>query len=334
MSFDLSHFFSNDYCKSLKISDWAYFEESSSISFDHYEKWIEEKSPEILKYLEGENKTKRKDLTFFYPEFKSGIVFLFDYSNEKVVLENILKKHENNLKLSSYVFGFEGEDYHHYLKRNLNLIAQKISEKFNESGLEFSLTLDIHPALERDIAYRSGLGWFGKNSMFISKKHGSFFIIGSLLFNKKMKNNYLKQPFEDDHCGNCTKCIESCPTDAISISNRTINASKCISTYTIELYKDELPPKGYPDSDKNIFGCDICQDVCPWNKKSLSIKNESTSFNNQMSNDIVNFFIKDSINSVKTKVDSMSGREFRKKFKNTPLDRFGKNGILKNINLF
>jgi epoxyqueuosine reductase len=151
--------------------------------------------------------------------------------------------------------------------------------------------------------------------MLISKKHGSFFLISSILINKKLNLN--TRTIEIDHCGNCTKCIDACPTNAI-IDNKVIDANKCISTFTIELFKDAEAPKGYPTNRGEIFGCDICQDVCPWNTKPLD-KSELME-----SPEYLKIF-------EETNLEVISNREFKKIFKGTSLERTGRVGLLKNI---
>ena len=267
----LESLFSSDELKEFKIVDWGSTENPIPDSFSKFNSWVEEGKHLPLHYLSDHRKEKRRDLKNYFPEFQSALVFLFSYQKEKQYLEKFYNSNESNgLKMASYVMGFDGNDYHHQIKDQLNSIRERLESKI--PGLKCALTLDIHPVLERDLAYRSGLGWFGKNSMFISKKFGSYTIIGSLLLNKKIgpsKNTVL----EADHCGQCRACIPACPTGAIDITSRQIVAEKCLSTYTIELFKDADAIPGGENCDE-IFGCDICQDVCPWNQRLLRFDEE------------------------------------------------------------
>ena len=308
--------------KDLGVLDWGYTNSDEAKSYYIYEKWIEKGHHGPLAYLTGEKKDKRKKISDYYPEFKSALVFLFSYQKEKKMLDRFYQSSESNgLKIGSYVFGFGGKDYHKVLREKLETLASYLPE-----GISYKLSLDTQPILERDLAYRAGLGWFGKNSMFINKKEGSFFIIGSLLLNDTL--DLPVQSEDTDHCGQCTKCIDLCPTDAIE--DRIIISQKCISTYTIEVFKEGTPPQGYPNSGGEIFGCDICQDVCPWNIKALSKINEETTLNPQ----IQDFFLKTPVDEILKKLKEMTNRGFRKVFKDTPLERTGRLGLLKNIKLF
>lgn len=186
--------------------------------------------------------------------------------------------------------------------------------------------------LERDLAMRAGMGWFGKNSMIINRHHGSFFIIGSLLLNKKI--NVLKEnKIEADHCGQCTRCIEACPTNAIDPVSRTIVARDCISTFTIEQFKLETVPSEKMSLKSGfIFGCDICQDVCPWNKRVDRILPPMNSiFFHDQQMKILNFFLKRDLKQISRELDTLSEGQFKKQFKNTSFERSGKRGLFKNF---
>ena len=283
---------SPSFLKQYRIVDWGYTENPKPLSFDRYETWVGQDGHGPLGYLADERKEKRKDIRHFFPEFQSALVFLFSYAEEKASLEKFYREdpEANGLKMASYSLGFEGLDYHHVLRDSLKSISEKIHSLYPEAT--FSHSLDIQPVLERDLAARAGLGWFGKNSMFISRREGSFVMLGSLFLSIKLP---LKEgELEADHCGNCTRCIDLCPTEAIDPLTRTLRTEQCISTYTIELFKDEkTPPAGMEKAKGEIFGCDICQDVCPWNKKPLQIKTEKDSFwESFKEHSLVRFFLK------------------------------------------
>lgn len=300
------------------ILDIGYTEEPIPLTSHYYESWITEGLHGNLSYLEGERMQKRLDLRSYYPEFKSALVFLFSYQEAKK------NQKETPLKMASYVEGFNGEDYHIYLREKLELILNSLKDIY--PNIDGKYSLDTQPILERDMAYRSGLGWFGKNTMMISKSHGSYFIIGSLLLNQTLPMKV--KDIETDHCGTCRRCIEACPTQAI-LENRKISASLCISNFTIELFKEEKAPEGY-NSSNQIFGCDICQEVCPWNVKpirnALEITKEETP--------LELFFLNRSVDEILLELENMGNREFKRKFKGTPLERTGRVGLIKNLKPF
>jgi epoxyqueuosine reductase len=177
-----------------------------------------------------------------------------------VILNYYPEQHQQDPEapvLSKYAYG---EDYHFVVKRKLKELKKFIDNEIQvTSGRAF---VDSAPVLDRAWAARSGLGWIGKNTNLISPKHGSFVFIGSLFVDLDLEYDH---PI-NDYCGDCNKCIQACPTNAL-VGPRQLDGSKCISYFTIEFKHDELP-YAYKEKFKNrVFGCDICQDVCPWNKK-------------------------------------------------------------------
>jgi epoxyqueuosine reductase len=182
--------------------------------------------------------------------------------------------------------------------------------------------------LERDLAFRAGLGWFGKNSMLIHQKEGSYFIIGSILLSEKLP--IIISTLDVDHCGHCVACADACPTKAINLNTRTIEASLCISTYTIEVFKDAPAPAGFSHSRGEVFGCDICQDVCPWNRKPLSRVLSELKLNDAFVHLKEWFFEWPREKWIKF-IENETNRSFKKKLFGTPFDRPGKQGWLKNL---
>lgn len=312
----------------LLVTDWGYTEELEPKSYEHYDQWINLGLAGDLKYLTDHRKDLRKTLKNLWPKSQSALVFLFSYFDDKVAVDKYLAQHAqwNEKKISGYVFGFYGDDYHHVLMQNLMEIGEFLKKRF--PNLEYKVAIDIHPNLDRDLAYRTGLGWFAKNSMLISKKHGSFTLIGSLVLNQKLELTTTKM--ETDHCGQCQKCIDSCPTSAIT-DQRTIDANKCISTFTIESFKEKERPKGFDSSSPWIFGCDICQDVCPWNKRILrqDLIKEKTLNAKQLS--LLQFYLLRPVKHVLSDLKNMSKKEYLRKFARTSFERLGKNGMLKNL---
>jgi epoxyqueuosine reductase len=161
--------------------------------------------------------------------------------------------------LSKYAYG---KDYHKVLKDKLYLLLEFIKSRVPEA--EGRVFVDSAPVLDRAWAVKAGLGWIGKNSNLISRNHGSFVFIGEIILNLELEYNELP---ESDFCGSCSRCIEACPTQAL-LDTRTLDAEKCISYQTIE-NKGDISGELAGRLAKRVFGCDICQDVCPWNRKAL-----------------------------------------------------------------
>lgn len=312
---------SSEFLTSLGVLDWGYTEEAVPKSYSQYDEWTTKGMHGSLGYLADERQTTRQDLRRLYPPFKSALVFLFSYQEtKKWMLEN--KQHE----LAAYSLGYEGEDYHQALKRRLETIYHQLLLDY--PLLEKFYALDAQPVMERDLAYRAGLGWFGKNSMLINKKEGSYFIIGSILLNQSFE---MPPPAMDiDHCGQCNACVEACPTQAIDGESRTLIANQCLSTFTIEVFKESPPPTGIEKSRGEIFGCDICQDVCPWNRKPLERVIARLNLQSQY------VFLKEWFYEIpKEKLLDFfleqTNRGLKRKLKGTPFDRPGKVGWVKNL---
>jgi len=195
---------------------------------------------------------KRLDPSKLFEGTQSVISLIFNYNTDK--------KFENDYyQISKYAFG---KDYHSIVKAKLKKLISFIEENFENAKCR--AFVDSAPVMDKVWAQKAGLGWMGKNTNLISRKHGSFFFIAEILTNVELEYD---RPLKD-YCGKCTKCIDACPTGAIYEPYK-LNASQCISYLTIEL-KNEIPEK-FKNSYKNwIFGCDICQDVCPWNQKVLA----------------------------------------------------------------
>lgn len=194
---------------------------------------------------------KRLDPTKLVEDAKSVVTLLFNYYPEKDLAT------EEKYKIAKYAYGV---DYHFVVKDRLKLLMASIHEEIGEvAGRAF---VDSAPVLERVWAQKSGLGWIGKNSLLLNKGSGSFFFIAELIIDLELETD---SPVTD-HCGTCTACIDACPTDAIP-APYVVDGSKCISYFTIEL-KDEIPAEMKGKFENWMFGCDICQDVCPWNRFS------------------------------------------------------------------
>lgn len=322
---DYLSFFSKELLKELGILDFGYTEISKASSFNQFKKWIDQGHQANLKYLENDKMTQREDIKNYFPEFQSAFVFLFDYRAEKKMLEKHYQtKESNNFKIGSYTLIDQGSDYHFSIREKLEKLSAVLKEYSPE--IQFRFSLDTQPILERDLAYRAGLGWFGKNSMLIHQKYGSFFLIGAILCDQKFKASI--KIIDSDHCGTCLACVDACPTAAINPIDRSVETQKCVPYFTIEVFKDiEIPPQGYAEMQE-VFGCDICQDVCPWNKKSLGQLNDE---NKPTKTDLFNFFLEQDKMEMEESLKKMSKKEYKRKFKNTSFERVGRDGFLKNL---
>jgi epoxyqueuosine reductase len=212
-------------------------------------KWCESGMHDKMSYLER-NIEKRINPEFIFPGARSLVVTGLSYYSE------IKQKDPDAPILSRYVYGY---DYHDVIEEKLSkllLFIQSLDE--NAEGRAF---VDSAPILEKAWAVEAGLGWQGRNSILINKDKGSFFFIGILVLNIDLEYD---TPFTEDLCGTCTLCIDACPTSAIN-DNRTIDARKCIANLTIE-NRGTIPEAVIPKMGRRIYGCDRCQEVCPWNE--------------------------------------------------------------------
>ncbi len=212
------------------------------------EEWLKRHYHGEMQYMENYFDI-RLDPRKLVDNAKSVISLTYNYfTNEKLA--------EDSYKISTYAFG---EDYHLVVKDKLNQLLENIKNKIgNINGRVF---VDSAPILERAWAVKSGIGWIGKHSLLINKQHGSFFFLAEIVLDIELEYD---ATFNANHCGTCTACIDACPTDAI-VADKVVDGSKCISYLTIEL-KNEIPTSFQDKMEDWIYGCDICQDVCPWNR--------------------------------------------------------------------
>jgi epoxyqueuosine reductase len=217
------------------------------------EDWLLKGRNGSMKYMENHFEL-RVNPSKLLPGAKSVITLLLNYYPGK-------EQEAGIPKISKYAFG---KDYHLVIRKKLNVFLEAIRTQIGAvQGRGF---VDSAPVLERSWAVRSGLGWVGKNGNLINKQGGSFFFIATLIIDLELQYD---DPFAKDFCGDCRKCIDACPTEAI-LPDKVVDGSKCISYFTIEL-KDALIPESMKGKFEDwIFGCDICQDVCPWNRFSSS----------------------------------------------------------------
>ena len=266
------------------------------------EAWLRKGLHGTMQYMEN-HFDLRIDPSRLVPGAKSVITLLLNYFPAQL-------QSDSAPKISKYAFG---NDYHELIRSKLKLFLQQINEQIGTvNGRGF---VDSAPVLERAWAQKAGIGWIGKNGNLINKQSGSFFFIATLIVDLEL--NY-DDTFVKDYCGTCTKCIDECPTDAI-LPDKVIDGSKCVSYFTIEL-KDALIPEAMKGKFDNwMFGCDVCQDVCPWNRFSKPTSE-------------INFTpIPEILNLSTSEWEEMTEESFKIIFKNSPLKRAKFEGIKRNL---
>ena len=268
------------------------------------EQWLNKGYQGGMAYMER-HFDLRIDPRKLVPGAKSVITLLLNYFPSE-------QQQADAPKIAKYAYG---TDYHFVIKDKLNELLAFITEKIGAvMGRGF---VDSAPVLERSWAVRSGLGWVGKNGNVLTRQSGSFFFIATLITDLDL---IADAPFATDHCGTCTRCIDACPTQAI-VSPTEIDAGKCISYLTIELKDALIPGEFHNKMEGWMFGCDICQDVCPWNR--FSKPNTEPQFTP----------IPEILDLTLREWEDMTEATFNKIFKNSPLKRSKWKGIQRNLNL-
>lgn len=265
------------------------------------ENWLNKGMHGEMKYMENYFDL-RVDPAKLVPGARSVITLLLNYFPKESATASP--------KVSKYAYG---NDYHEIIKTKLNIFLSRLREEAGEiQGRGF---VDSAPVLERSWARESGLGWIGKNSNLLTKTAGSFFFIATLITDLELEYD---DPFAKDYCGSCRKCIDACPTDAI-IDERIVDGSKCISYFTIELKDALIPAEMKGKFDDWMFGCDICQDVCPWNRFSKSTSEQGFTP------------IPEVLNFSTTDWEELTEETFKKIFKHSPIKRAKYKGIQRNL---
>jgi epoxyqueuosine reductase len=269
-----------------------------------FENWLAQGRHGTMDYLATDrSRARRADPREIMPECKSILVLATPYSPPLPTEEGLGVRAE----IASYAWG---EDYHDVLPTRMKELIEFIEEQVG-GPVKNRWYTDTGPLLERDLAQRAGIGWIGKNTCLIHPKHGSYFLLSEILLDLALEPD---PAFVTDHCGTCTRCIEACPTDCI-LPDRTIDATRCISYLTIEL-KDDIPVELRDKIGNWVFGCDICQMVCPWNRfagegdPAFGDENPTHSLTEEL---------------------SISAQEFNQRFKGTPVKRAKRRGYLRNV---
>ena len=271
-----------------------------------YIKWLEAGYAGEMEYLKT-NAGKKADTNQVVPEAKSIIVCAKIYHTAQPLSIN------NNDKTRGWISRYSwGDDYHDFLQKKLFELSDFIKK---ESRTEFisRLYVDTGPVIDRVYAKYAGIGWFGKNTCIINQQKGSWFFIGEIITNLELDYDALAP----DRCGSCNKCMEACPTDAI-LEPYVLDSRRCISYLTIEL-KNDIPVEFRDGIGNHVFGCDICQDVCPWNRKAQT----TTDIEFQPRESLVNPSLE--------YLAGMSIEEFKTLFKNSPIKRSRYKGFIRNV---
>ncbi|MGM0462075.1 MAG: tRNA epoxyqueuosine(34) reductase QueG [Fibrobacterota bacterium] len=269
---------------------------------DHLQAWLDEGCHASMKWMENYFE-KRIDPQKMVPEAQTAIVLLLNYY-PAVPLSTA------GPTVAKYAYG---KDYHEVMKNKLFALKDKISAHNDISGRAF---VDSAPVLERPWAVEAGLGWIGKNSLLISPVYGSYCFIGELFLSLKLEPDL---PFEKEYCGSCTRCIDACPGGAIG-HDRRVDSRRCVSYQTIEHRGEFDRPIQLTES---LFGCDICQDVCPWNKKAIPTTCDDFAPSEELSTLFRN-----------KRWQNMAREEFNRIFSNSVVKRTKYEGFMRNVRAF
>ncbi len=280
-------------------------EESQTIRL--YEKWLEKGYAGKMEYLEKHLPLKR-DPRNCLPEAKSVISLAINYYTLDPAQE--LVENPARGQISRYAWG---DDYHEVIRAKIRELTEFIDEAGGKE-LKQKIYVDTGPIIEREYAQKAGLGWIGKNTNFINWQSGSWYFLAELLVSVELEYDW---QLPRGSCGTCTLCIEACPTDAIVAPN-VLDSRLCISYLNIEL-KDSIPRELRPRMGNLIFGCDICQEVCPWN--SMATPTSEVGFQPREENIAPNLL----------SLINMSQAEFSKRFRNSPVKRAKRRGFLRNV---
>ena len=281
---------------SCGISKAGFLEEEAP----RLENWLNQNHHGEMKYMEN-HFDKRLNPTLLVDDAKSVISLLLNYYPSEI-------QNTDSYKISKYAYG---QDYHFVIKEKLQELLQTIQTEIGAvSGRAF---VDSAPVLDKAWAAKSGLGWIGKNSNLLTQQVGSFYFIAELIVDLDLEYDYATT----DHCGTCTACIDACPTEAI-VSPYVVDGSKCISYFTIEL-KENIPQEMKGKMDDWIFGCDVCQDVCPWNRFSKSHNEPLFNPNSEL------------LSMTKKDWEEITEDTFKKVFKNSAVKRTKLDGLKRNI---
>ena len=296
----LTEFFSSQ----TQIITWGIASTQTPPHAHQLKAWIDRGHHASMEYM-ASRLSERMEPKNFQPWANSIVVFAFPYA--RPLYDFRKKSSDKKYRVAAYAGTL---DYHYSAKNILKAAEHFLKTKLNHSELEFYGFVDTAPVFERDLASEAGIGWRGKNCCTLNRSHGSGFHLAGFFLPQVLPTS---QPV-DDFCGGCTRCLDQCPTEAF-IAPGKLDSNKCISYWTIEA-KSLAPQKLRDQFGGWIFGCDICQEVCPWNQKSLQEKTEDE------------IFPQDGIAWLSL---LKKGAGFQSRFKSSPLTRAGRKALLRNV---
>ena len=281
------------------------------VGFDHLRQWLDRHYDGEMQYM------KRRESAYEHPDgvlpgSRSVVIVGLNYHSrtEPAEVASLTSSSEAIGRVARYACG--SADYHDVIRKMLKHLAGTLHEAV--PGCRTRTVVDTAPLLERDFAKLAGLGWFGKNTMLINKQVGSWLFLAALLTDVELA---IDEPHDTAHCGTCTRCLEACPTDAF-VEPYVLDARRCISYLTIELRDQPIPVELREGMQDWVFGCDVCQDVCPWNSKAPASAIDKFVPADDLPESNLRWLL------------SLSENEFRERFRKTPLDRPGRAGLLRN----
>ena len=272
-------------------------------SNNYFDEWIKSNYHGTMKWMES-RKEERTNIFNYFPEVKTVISLAFNYFTQRS--SEFSQNYNSDIKFSNYAWG---DDYHKVIKDKLHLIKDTISDY--DSSIKTLVCVDTAPIMEKKWAEKAGIGWQGKNTNLLTKDLGSWIFLAEILIDQEIEYDI---PFSEDLCGTCTACIDACPTNALT--EYKIDSNKCISYLTIE-YREDFKNENLHDW---IYGCDICQEVCPWNIKFEQVKKDQQ-FEPRES--LVNFF--------QSNWNNLSEETFQSSFSNSAVKRTKYKGLKRNI---
>ena len=276
-----------------------------------YPEWLERGFAGRMSYLEGRRGEMRADPRSLLPGAQSIISVGVIYNSEHPYSTE--SEYAGRGWISRYAWG---EDYHHVLKQRLEALVDVLHGHFG--AFDVKICVDTAPLLERAYAYRAGLGWIGHNTCLINQRVGSWIFLGEVLTSLELAPDD-PAPFR---CGSCTRCIDACPTDALVPTNKpsgpayALDSTQCISYWNIEL-RGPIPEEARPEIGAHLFGCDICQDVCPWNRRAAVTDSDEFQPRNALPD--------------LAELASLSAEDFDRRFRGTPIERSRYRGFLRNV---
>jgi len=292
--------------------------ESRSNTVSRYRRWVNDGLHGRMGYLARPDAVARRaDLERTLPGFRSAVVVAHSYADDDPTGDG------GDLSRAVVARYARGRDYHQVMRERLDALARQLAEA-GGGAFRWRSYADTGPLLERELAQRAGLGWFGKNTMIIHPRRGSYFFLGVLLTDLALPKS---RPFRNDHCGSCRRCIDACPTGALlgrdAQGAPVMDARLCISYLTIEL-RGAIPGELRPAIGNRVFGCDICQETCPWNAK-FSVPTAEPAYAPRPGLHQVPLL------ELARQLLAMSGKGFQREFAGSPVLRAGRKGLLRNV---